>query len=638
MCKKVLGIFLMVWSLGLPIGSRAQAQQASDMVVYNAKIITVDDYSFTSNLGTVAEAMHIRDGKVLHVGDNAQIRSMAGPDTQIMDLKGRTVIPGIILTHEHPWDWNPVEPWVVKEVLTDDIIVTRFLEGSPEENLQAFPGVLAEAVAKARPGQWIYIVFTLGKNYEYSRTGNGGFGRAGLDPEVFNALERITREQLDAAAPNNPVVLRDVFTSMVLNQRAADESRKVFTEPDVNPSESETQTGSAVGNPNNFRWFIGDVMLRDYHTQLVEIMRLGLEWWAGYGMTGFSSNAYTPSNLAVYAELDRKGQMPVRTVWSWNWRQPYFYADSYFLHSLALSVGKGTDYVWFGGGRAVTGGGCTTLEPVPSSTLVDVENLQMSDRRQQCNYGPDTPGSKLLYEWIKAGGRYVGNHTSGDMDVDSIMLVIEQASKAAGMTYEEIRAKRHAIDHMVLWPRRDQIDHLKRLGIIASGDSFEIIQSTPAVFDIYGERGISQVVPKRRVIEAGVPTTAEIDRAIGSTDFTIFSAGIAPMIERRGWDGKVYGADQAVDRQTALKSATYWGAYYLLREDVLGTLEPGKWADFLVLDRDYLTIPAEEIKNIRVLMTVLGGKTIHLVPSLAREVGMQPAGAQVTLGGPASQW
>jgi predicted amidohydrolase YtcJ len=264
--------------------------------------------------------------------------------------------------------------------------------------------------------------------------------------------------------------------------------------------------------------------------------------------------------------------------------------------------------------------------------------LQVQARQQQCNYAPDSRGAKLLYEWIKAGGRYVGNHTSGDGDVDNILLIIDRASRDAGMSYEEIRSKRHAIDHMVLWPRPDQVEPLKRLGVMASGDSFEIIQSTPAAFEIYGEKGISQVVPKRRVIEAEIPTTVEIDRALGSTNLTLFSAGIAPMIERRGWDGKVYGANQALDRQIALKSATYWGAYYLLREDRLGSLEPNKSADFLVLDRDYLTIPEGDIANIRVLMTVVGGKIIHLVPSLAGEIGMRPSGAQVTLGGPASQW
>ena len=103
-------------------------------------------------------------------------------------------------------------------------------------------------------------------------------------------------------------------------------------------------------------------------------------------------------------------------------------------------------------------------------------------------------------------------------------------------------------------------------------------------------------------------------------------------------DGRVYSPNQRIDRVTALKSATTWGSYYVLREKELGSLEPGKWADLLVLDRDYMTIPEQDIANIRVLMTMVGGQVVHLVPSLAREWGLQPTGAQVELGGAASQY
>ena len=73
-----------------------------------------------------------------------------------------------------------------------------------------------------------------------------------------------------------------------------------------------------------------------------------------------------------------------------------------------------------------------------------------------------------------------------------------------------------------------------------------------------------------------------------------------------------------------MKALTTWGSYYVLRENVLGSLEPDKYADFIVLDRDYLSVPEDDIPNIRVLMTVVGGKTMHLLPSLARESGMEP--------------
>ena len=108
-------------------------------------------------------------------------------------------------------------------------------------------------------------------------------------------------------------------------------------------------------------------------------------------------------------------------------------------------------------------------------------------------------------------------------------------------------------------------------------------------------------------------------------------------MDRKAWDGKVYGINQKVNRQEGLKVATTWGASYMFKEKVLGSLEPGKYADFTVLDRDFLTIPDEEVEHIRVLMTVRGDLITHLVPSVAKENGLQPTGAMVELG-PASQY
>jgi predicted amidohydrolase YtcJ len=557
---------------------------------------------------------------------------MAGSGTRTVDLKGRTVLPGFILTHEHPWDWNPVEPPLLKKVLSDDIVVARFLEGSPDESLKAFPGVLAEAVSKAKPGQWIYILFTYGKKYEYGPWGTGRFGRMGLDPKAYDIIgeKKISKAQLDAAAPNNPVVLRDVFVSMLLNQKAVEASRKVYPESDINPVKDETGLGAS------FRWMFQDVVMKDHYPQLVELMRLGLEWWAGYGMTTFSSNAYSPSNVRVYNELDGKGQMPIREMWTWNWRLERYYSDPFFLYTLVSQTGKGSDYFWLGGGRIIEGGRCTTAEPLKTSTLAKMKEIHAAQeaRANECAYAPGTIYSKILYDYIKAGGRFVNHHTVGDRDIDNIMDIILKASRDAGMTDAQIRAKRHAFDHGVMSPRPDQVKAFKQLGIYSSGTAWEIYDS-PSVFNIYGETVADWVVPKKRLVENGIYSTLEMDHALGSTDMSIFD-GIYWMITRKGFDGKAYAPNQAVDRQTALKIATIWGAYYVVRENVLGSLEPGKWADFMVLDKDYLTVPVEEVPNLRVLMTVVGGKTIHLVPSLAREIGMQPAGAQVSLGRAAS--
>jgi len=128
----------------------------------------------------------------------------------------------------------------------------------------------------------------------------------------------------------------------------------------------------------------------------------------------------------------------------------------------------------------------------------------------------------------------------------------------------------------------------------------------------------------------------EIDKPYELTDSNAFN-DLYWGITRVAADGKMYAPNQRVTREIALKTATIWPAYYVLKENQLGSLERGKFADLLVLDKDYLTIPVDEIPNIRILMTLVGGKIEHLVPSLARELGMQPRGAAVELGGaPAS--
>jgi hypothetical protein len=156
--------------------------------------------------------------------------------------------------------------------------------------------------------------------------------------------------------------------------------------------------------------------------------------------------------------------------------------------------------------------------------------------------------------------------------------------------------------------------------------------------ETYGERAAQWMIPKKSLVDAGIPSAFEIDRPLATTSLTVFWTLARVMDRKRPQDGKVYAPNQRIGRELALKMATNWGAFYLKKEDQLGTLEPGKWADFIVLDRDYLTIPEDDIENIRVLMTMVGGRTVHLVPSLAGEIGMPSAGAQVTLGSAAAQW
>ena len=616
----MVGIFPLLVTF---LGWAQQPENVADAIIVNAKMITVDNGDFTEDLGTVAQALSVKGGKIREIGTNDQIRAGTGPDTRVYDLKGRTVLPGLVVVHEHPNDWDPVSPAQLKLVFRDDSkIIFRWVDGSPNEQIQKFPEMLKKAVAQARSDQWIYFVFSLGDQYQYSTGGNGGFGA----PNV-NILDGklIPKTMLEELAPNNPLVLRNVFTGMLINDRAWEESKKVL------PWSEVTKDMNEFGNGSGFRWMFSEVILKNFYPEYRELVRLGQSFWAGYGMTTYASECYNPSCVKVYSDLANSGEKAIRTGWKWNWRQHNFYDDPYFTNFVVWAEGKGNDYWWYMGSRPVarSGSACTDYELRATyiDRASDEELERMQNVRRNCAWAPGKLDRQNLYQYIRAGGRLINIHSVADKDIDYMMDVIEEASQDAAFTLEEIQAKRHGFDHTVMAPRPDQLERMKRLGMVTGGDAMEIFQAPPEILEMYGEEAVKHVVPKKMLSEAKIYNGFEVDRALVATDLTIFWV-LARLIDRKAWDGQVYAPDQAVGRGLALKSATVFGAYYMMKEKELGSLEPGKLADFIVLDRDYTTIPERDIENIRVLMTVVGGKIVHLVPSMAGELGLEPVGAQ----------
>jgi len=125
-------------------------------------------------------------------------------------------------------------------------------------------------------------------------------------------------------------------------------------------------------------------------------------------------------------------------------------------------------------------------------------------------------------------------------------------------------------------------------------------------------------VPVKSILEAGGKVVMEIDHHL--TDEQNAFLDIQTFITREDDEGQVIGPDERVDRVTALKMITRWAAEYVIREDVLGSLEVGKWADLIVLDRDYMTIPENQIKDIKVLLTLVGGKPVYVGPEFSTRV------------------
>ncbi|MCH7979067.1 MAG: amidohydrolase family protein [Acidobacteria bacterium] len=574
------------------------------MILHNGKIVSMDDDSFEARVGTITQAMAVRDGKILATGSNDVIRALAGPETQSIDLQGRTVLPSLILTHEHPTDWMFQEPRAITHVLpNDDMVIHRWLPSiPPKQQLALFDTVMQEALAKAKPGQWVLLSFNWGLNYEWAIEMGALF------------RDSIKKEYLDQLAPNNPVKVKNGFITSVVNQKALDEERLVH--PELGVLSDQEKQGYGFNRPME-----PDVVFRGKTPVLANILKAEMELWARYGITTFGSSPYAYHNFQALDSLDKRGEMPGR--FAWGYTGPEWSTD--ILRYLSGMLGHGTDHLWLVGAWGGSGSRCMSIPT--RAEWEQIREQYMYAAPPRCSFAPGTPGRVLLERIIENGLRVATMHTGGDKDIDYYMDAIEAASKRAGFTLEQIQAKRHAFDHGEGAPRPNQIPRIKRLGMIVSEINTNLWEPQRGVALIarqYGVEYTSWVVPRKALTDAGVRTSFEIDRPMPQKIFFFVLKGINRYHD---YDQRVYGPDQRTDRIIQLKALTRWGAYYLLREDRLGTLEPGKFADFIVLDKDFLTIPEDQIPDIQVLMTSVGGKVVHMVSSMAGEAGMEPVGA-----------
>jgi predicted amidohydrolase YtcJ len=181
-------------------------------------------------------------------------------------------------------------------------------------------------------------------------------------------------------------------------------------------------------------------------------------------------------------------------------------------------------------------------------------------------------------------------------------------------------------------PRADQIERGKKLNIIWSCAP-RYLEDAADISRDYGEKYAHEMnVPLQSILRAGGKVVMEMDdRRVHRKEGGAF-AHIKYAVTRKDSEGRTWGAKQAVDKTTALKMFTRWAAEYVLRENVLGSLEHGKWADFVIIDRDYLNIPDEELSKIKVMMTAVAGKPVYTDPQFAKAEGLQVVGLTLTPG------
>jgi predicted amidohydrolase YtcJ len=239
-----------------------------DTVLYGGKVVTVDDASFTSNVGTIAEAIAVRGTDIMAVGTTAQVRALAGPSTKQVDLKGRTVLPSFTLTHEHPTDWAWSEPEAMRHVFGNgmDFLQMRWLTGTAKEQFASWESVLRDMVAKSKPGQWIWLSFSLGANLENAE-------------EIFAEFDNIvTPAKVNALTPNNPArVKRGWPLNTIENTKALELIKKYYPEMDFTAADRAREATPRIVEP--------DVIMRGHRKELADLLKAEMQLWVAHGVT-----------------------------------------------------------------------------------------------------------------------------------------------------------------------------------------------------------------------------------------------------------------------------------------------------------------------------------------------------------------
>jgi predicted amidohydrolase YtcJ len=598
---RTIGVVLVVCSCAWV----AQAQDLppevahyADIVFYNGSVLTMDQ---DQPPFTVTEALAVRDGKILAVGDDDRILPMAGPNTQRMNLEGKALMPGIIDTHAHLYEYA-----IYKHPREYQSILIRGLRqpgsryatvrwGTPEIALAD----LRRAAETASPGDWIFTMFTTDVNADMTRP---------------KALLEFNRHDLDSAVADHPlfVITGLVGSSGIANTKLLDIITATYGE-DVSGYERDDQgvlTGrisGAIGETVN------EELVPQVAPELVApLFKREMDEWVALGVTTTSSRL-GGSYITTYAWMDRQGQLPLRLAYSHEIGRLNPFLERY-LRRFGGIQGHGTDRMWMigisignpdgdppGAPHGRGGENCTTL-----TKLRKIE-LDAYGAEGGCLWDePGDPSFEAPAIANRYGYRISGVHNIGDKAVVLSLDAYEKANQE-----ESIMGKRFAVDHGLMISQ-DNIKQAATLGVTWSLQPFMIYNLAPMVAQVWGEEVAQRwTMPTKSLIDGGVKPTYGADRWADPLRQPMWNLEV--LVTRLAANGKVYGPREKVDRATVLLMMTRWGSEYVLREQELGSLEPGKLADLIVLDKNPLdsSVPDEDLSEIQVLITLIGGEVVH---------------------------
>jgi len=579
------------------------AQGYADMILVNGKIAAMDDRSSTPNsAGQFFQAMAIKGKRIMALGTDAEMRRLAGPKTRFVDVGGKTVLPGLIQTHYHIFG-TAARVYGPQVGLVDrSVKLTVVTDTTPEATAKKIRDTILNAirVQQIPTGKWITVDLQEGPNNRAATT------------RTWLYRGNLNRRQFDSAIQDHPIMIRG-RASGLFNAVAIAEFKKIF--PDWEEStDLENRPGAAadgyVAVPElsgvSFEFWWKDEPLEN----LAEAMRLqGLDLQK-MGVTTIATRILYPRVIAAFHLLNREGKMPHRMAYYVESQRGNFW-NLKTIHEFYKGTGapwtthsSGNEMLWLNGM-------CNEIWDSTQNELCLGDDVQVPAHikaRERCP-SPGTKPWETYKEAIVHGWRPVQAHNTSSHGARLYLQMLEEAMKEGNYSVEYMRSLRTAVEHnQFLGNLPDVMEGFKKFGIIINVNT-GYLREVPHNLEDYGEQLRPFVMPVKTWIDQGLRVTFEAQ----GLDFwrPIYRLVTREVVDAATGEKVILNRDEAVDRVTALKMATTWASEYMMAEDTIGTLEPGKFADFVVLDKDFFTIPVSAIPFVEVVMTGLGGEIVY---------------------------
>ena len=521
-----------------------------DMILRNGKVITMD------TADSIIQAVAVKDGSIQAVGSNEAIDALKDPETQVIELAGRVLTPGLIDPHLHLQIWG-----------TLDMIYIPFLP--PEvNNIPDMQKKLAEVVAQTPPGEWI-------QGYYYR----------------LDELRLPTGQELDLVSPNNPVFMVQQGGHLAaINNQALQMANITADTPDP--------TGGTIirdknGNPTGelYGHHAMDLVRKVIPQRPPELAREGIRkpqpLLVTTGVTSFS-DVYVRGleNVQAYREAGEAGDMIVRGA-----VYPILEYPKDLEGALKLEPFN-SPFMRLGGFKLQIDGQAPTAychEPHDGITWDKPYWEPEAFKRTVC----------ALHD----AGHQICVHAIGDAGVDLVLDAYE-----AAMNANPRPDPRHRIEHCVL-TTPEATQRIRDLGVIVSDTSSFIHMAGDYWVKLFGKKRIQRLLVTREWLDAGIHLALNSDypTTLGYAP----QMNMAVAMERRTAHNNVINEDQKITVQEALRAHTIGAAYAGFEEGIKGSIEPGKLADLAVWTNDPYSVSAEELAAMTMDMTIVGGKIIY---------------------------